>query len=70
MIDAWVLRDGATRRSEEDRAFEDLVYRAWRMGHNVDDVSRDQYDDMLNRGFVPDEVHPDDVLPKRGHHDR
>jgi len=51
-------------RHENDEAFNDLVYAAWRSGRDPDAVSRDAFDDRLAAGSYPEEITLDDVLPK------
>ena len=46
-----------------DSEFYDLVYEAWCRGRNPDEVSEDRYDDMIDRGYCPDEIRLSDVLP-------
>ena len=51
-------------RDEQD-AFYDLCYEAWRSGKNPDAISEDRYDDLLAQGYYPDEISLKDVYPKR-----
>ena len=54
------------RREEEDDRFGDLVYEAWRTGHDPDQVSRDRYDGMLSHRYYPDEISLGSCIPQRG----
>jgi len=55
-----------SRREEEDRAFGDAVYDAWRSGHNPDLVDRDQFDNRLAMGAQPEEIGWRDCYPNHG----
>ena len=52
------------RKRDEDRYY-DLVYEAWRSGHNPDAVSRDDYGYRRSQGYAPDEIGIYDVGCKR-----
>jgi len=46
-----------------DDEFYELCYEAWMTGHSPDDVSVDEYDRLQSRGFSPDEISLNDLLP-------
>lgn len=50
-------------RREAEEEFGDLCYEAWRTGHDPNNVSRDDFDYMLSRGFSPDEIRLRDCIP-------
>lgn len=55
-----------SRKDEEDRAFYDAVYDAWRSGRNPDLVDRDRFDYCLVRGAYPEEISWKDCYPNHG----
>jgi hypothetical protein len=49
-------------------AFYDKCYDAWMSGRNPDLVSEDQYDEMLSRGYEPEDISWRDCYPNNGKH--
>ena len=39
-----------------EKAFYDLVYDAWQLGNNPDNVSRDDFDLHIEQGYPVDEI--------------
>jgi len=54
----------------DEKRFYDLVYEAWTRGKNPDAVSIDRYDDMLAKGYEPEEIQLSDVLPSPKENER
>jgi len=52
-----------------DKEFHNLEYEAWRFGKNPDSLNPDRYDDLRSRGYYPDEISLDMMLPKRSDED-
>jgi hypothetical protein len=55
-----LLRNGVSEMTKE---FYDLCFENWMRGRSPDDVSIDDYDSMLYKGFSPDEIHLRNVTP-------
>ena len=53
-----------------DSGFYDKQYDAYRAGRNIDLVSEDAYDIMLDHGFDADEISWRDCYPNRGRSER
>ncbi len=51
---------------EEQKDFYDKCYDAYRNGHDPDGCSEERYDQILDKGFYPDEINWRDLLPNRG----
>ena len=56
-------------RKDEQEAFYDLVYDAWRSGKNPDAVNEDRFDYFLYQGYESEEISLNMMLPQRKIHE-
>lgn len=48
-----------------DKEYYDLQYEAWRRGENPDRIDPDRYDDLKARGYYPEEITLEMMLPEK-----